>query len=389
MRQRRDAVSEEQHSFANSGAWYTAPGPEQDVIFSTRVRLSRNLANFPFPRSLRVNDGERVRSLVLQTLADMPDARQYQAVDLKRSDPLQRKILAERGIAPFEDDVSDAGERQDGDQSVPSGVIVRADGKVSCLVNGRDHLCVSAFAPGINADGAWAAVHAVDEAAQQSLQFAASREFGFLTASLSDAGTGMKAAFQAHLPAISLSGQISAAVKGLSVRGFSVEACYGAGGTASSLGAFYLVENAHSFSGSEADQVISLAAAARYIADFERKSRALFAEDRPTVLCARVCRSYGAAHAGKFLSEREAVSILSDIKLGTDTGLVSGLEAHDFAALLFRVKNAHLTFVAKSGRFSLESDVESDPSLIVPRVRSLVLHEALEGTELKAGVLPE
>ena len=36
--------------------WYQHSGPEGDVVISTRVRLARNIENYPFPGSMEPED---------------------------------------------------------------------------------------------------------------------------------------------------------------------------------------------------------------------------------------------------------------------------------------------------------------------------------------------
>jgi len=40
-----------------SGEWLRATGPESDIVMSSRIRLARNLAQFPFPN--RADDSVR------------------------------------------------------------------------------------------------------------------------------------------------------------------------------------------------------------------------------------------------------------------------------------------------------------------------------------------
>lgn len=56
-----DSSSENQ----GTEAWYTYDGQDNDVVVATRVRLARNLADFPFPEHLRPGDDERIISIVL------------------------------------------------------------------------------------------------------------------------------------------------------------------------------------------------------------------------------------------------------------------------------------------------------------------------------------
>ncbi|MEE2935766.1 MAG: ATP--guanido phosphotransferase, partial [Planctomycetota bacterium] len=41
-----------------SGEWLRGTGPESDIVISSRIRLARNLADFPFIR--RCSDEDRI-----------------------------------------------------------------------------------------------------------------------------------------------------------------------------------------------------------------------------------------------------------------------------------------------------------------------------------------
>ena len=42
----------------SSGEWLRGTGPESDIVISSRIRLARNLADFPFIR--RCSDEDRI-----------------------------------------------------------------------------------------------------------------------------------------------------------------------------------------------------------------------------------------------------------------------------------------------------------------------------------------
>jgi protein arginine kinase len=365
-------------AFVDNEAWYAADGPEQDVVISTRLRLARNLANFPFPEYERGDDGERVQALVFDAFSRMDNPDAFQAISTGRLDSLGKRILAERGVLPYEM------LRQYGAaNNVTPGIVVRSDGRLTCTVNDGDHVRISSFVAGLDTAFVWETAHEVDEKMQECLQFAASHEFGYLTSQLSDAGSGMKLTAQVHLPCVSLDGQLLNTLGAAGERGFSFSASFGAGTTAgSSLGAYYNVTNNNSFTGNEFDQLASLSAAAVYLADFERKLRKTVAENKPTILRDRVYKSFANAKYASFLTERDAIACLSDIKLGKDTGLVSGISYNELSAMLFRIKEAHLGFIAKSVNFAFEKDVAESTDLMISRMRSLIVHEALENVQL-------
>ncbi|MDR3284694.1 MAG: hypothetical protein LBS97_05910 [Treponema sp.] len=357
-------------------SWYAAPGAEDDVALSTRLQLARNLANFPFPERERGDDGERVLSLVFDAFAHLDDPDQYQANRLDRLTPLRRKLLVERGFIP-----------ETPNPQIVSGIVLKTDGRVVCTVNSVDHLRIAAFAAGLNPDEVWRLCSGLDAEMQKTLQFAASYDMGFLTASLFDAGSGMCASVYVHLPATELTGHdaLNDMLVSVNQRGFGAEACFGPGPQGLPLGSYYRIRNLNSLDGSEFDQMASLTAVTKYAADMERNFRAAIRKSMPTSLRDRVYRAFAAVKYSRFLEEKECVTLISDIKLGKDTGIITGVEYCALGALFYRLKNAHLELIIRSGNFAFESDVEATDDLKVRRMRALIVQEALENIQIVTG----
>ena len=64
MNQKADASCE--------NSWFSADGRDCDVVISTRVRLARNLASFPFPSHFHGDDAERFQALVFDSFSKFP-----------------------------------------------------------------------------------------------------------------------------------------------------------------------------------------------------------------------------------------------------------------------------------------------------------------------------
>lgn len=351
-----------------SDAWYAADGPENDVAVSTRVRLARNLANFPFPQKFRGDDAQRVQTLVFDsfTRAENPDS--YQVLALKDLDDLGKKILTERGV------IDESSVKAPG-----SGIIMRTDGRLACIVNDTDHLRVSSFSSGLDAEGAFNRCRAMDQEIQQFLQFAASYDFGFLTANLRDSGSGMKISVRVHLPSITSCHHLSETLFSLEQKGITASACFGSGiESGSSLGNYYQISTKYACEGSELDQLATITSAVQYLANSERESRAICKKGRLTEVQDKMYRSYGKAKFSLLMPMREAVDIISGIKWGKDLGFISGIEYSELSALLYRIQEGHLQFLLKNGNFSFPEDIAGDTSMKVLRLRALILQEAFE-----------
>ena len=345
-------------------AWYASSGDDDDVVVSSRVRLARNLANFPFPQSCDDDEAVRVQNIIFDAFNHFPDAEAFQSVPLAAVEPLGAKILSERGL--FENNFG-------------TGLVMRLDGISSCLVNCVDHVRVSSFAPGLSLNAVYASSRELDSQLQQSVQFAASHDFGYLTANALDSGSGMKASVRVHLPSISYAGKISDVISLAAQKGFSVTAPYGNGERAgSSLGSFYQISSIQAVSGNEIDQLAAATSFAKNICETERKFRADYADNKSTPVRDIVLRVFSAARFCMLMELREAIDVVSSVKWGLDLGLVKGIKDWELSSLLYRIQSGHLGFLLKTGNFHFEEDVSDDETLREKRLRAIVMQDAFK-----------
>lgn len=358
----------------SSDAWYAESGPENDVVLSTRIRLARDLANFPFPQKFKEDDAQRVKTLVFDSFSHCQNPDNYQVVLTSDLNELGRKILCERGVIDVNTPVSSG-----------SGVVIRTDGCVSCVVNDIDHVRIAAFVPGLNAEKAFKQCRAVDDELQNSVQFAASFELGFLTSAFADCGSGMKVSCRLHLPSLSFADKIPAVCKELDEKGVVIKDCFGAGVEKnSSLGSFYQISSKNSGNGNEFDQIANVVSAASYIAKYERRMRNELLEKQPTVIRDRIYRSYAKIRFTFLEPLREAFEVVSDIKWGKNLGLLEGIEDNELCALLYRIQKGHLQFVLDTKKFNFPKDLSDDSVLKEEHLRALILQEAFENLKIIA-----
>ncbi len=352
-------------------AWYTYGGAENDVVLSSRTRLARNLANFPFPARLRGNDGQRVQSIVFDAFNHIDSSEDFQAISVSELDNLGCRILKERGILSTRMLTSSSGKQE--------GIILRSDGKIACTVNIIDHVRISSFVPGLDFDGALEMSRGVDSELQQRVQFAASHDFGYLTSEIMDSGSGMKLAVRVHLPSLSFQRKIKSVYDTLAARGLLFTALYGSGSKGSSLGAYYELSSSNCGTGSEFDQMATVVSAAKQLADMERNAREECMQNHPTDMRNNLYRSLALAKSSLYITLQEAIDIISGVKLGVDMKLIEGIDDTTLHALLYRIQEGHLEYVLKNGDFSFEDDILSDEKKKIERLRALILQEAFDG----------
>ena len=81
------------------GEWLKGSGPESDIVMSSRIRLARNLANYPFIR--RCNDFDRVNieSSVRERLSENGKFDDFTFINVAELDGLDRQLLVNANLS--------------------------------------------------------------------------------------------------------------------------------------------------------------------------------------------------------------------------------------------------------------------------------------------------
>ena len=348
-------------------SWFADDGVDTDVVLSTRIRLARNLSDFPFPEFMKGDSDERVRTILFDAFSRTSDADMYQTLSVKNLEQLGGMILVERGVLP-----------PAAAENPSTGIIVRADGKITGTVNYHDHLHLSSFISGFDPSAAYASVSSVDDELQKYVHFAGDVELGYSTSRLRDAGTGMKISVMIHIPSIVTQNLHNSLFRTLVENGFEIYACFAVapGGATKTLGAWYRICTDSCFPNSETDQIASVVQAVRNIISIERNARKDILKDKPTMAKDIVYRAIAAIKYSRYVTFREGVELISSLKWGVSLGLLEGFTDGDIYSLLFRIQSAHLVFISRQEGLTFEKDVVTDAQK-ADRLRSIILQEAV------------
>ena len=176
-----------------SGEWLRGTGPESDIVISTRIRLARNLAAFPF-----TNRASRHQKAEIEA----PAARPHRQARLRAAArlPRRRRPVAARPPVPRR---APAHQPRAGHRRRPARRRLRRRRKPSASWSTRrttsaSRSCAAASPstrPGRRST-------ASTTCSRSSVTYAFSDEFGYLTACPTNVGTGMRASVMLHLPAL-------------------------------------------------------------------------------------------------------------------------------------------------------------------------------------------
>lgn len=332
-------------------AWYHVPGNEQDVVVSTRVRLSRNVAGFPFPARL---DAARARE-IMALVGGILEKNGFTKLDFEDMSRTTAYALVEKQY------VSPAFVRE----SLPHAVFLSEPCNLAVMVCEEDHVRLQAILPGLSLRDAMDGAFKVEALLDEQLEFSFDERLGYLTRSPGDLGTGMRATVLLCLPMLGTTGRIEALAQSLSRMGIVWQSMEGDGSESPHL---YSLSNRATLGVSEEEIRAGLEEAVRRVVEAERRLRTTVSGAELYKLSDRVKRAEGILHAAELLSAEELVRLLSDLRLGAAMGILPHVKVETLTALLIEAMPAGLTLSAEE---EPKSDNERD------RLRARVVREAL------------
>jgi protein arginine kinase len=293
---------------STGGEWLRGEGPHHQVVISSRVRLARNLRNRAFPGWAKKAERTAILELIkprVEELTEMQDSFSELLQDLSA---LEKQVLVERHLIS----------REHAAKSVGSGIVMNRRQTLSIMINEEDHLRMQSIRSGLQLKQAFKLVDKIDSALEGRLEFAYDQRLGYLTACPTNVGTGMRASAMLHLPGLVLSELINQVIQAVSKIGLAVRGLYGEGTEA--MGNLFQISNQTTLGEKEDEIIARLSKVIETIIEKEHDARQVLIQKKPNTLWDQIGRAYGVLTFAHAMTSKEALNLLSIIKLGVDLG---------------------------------------------------------------------
>jgi protein arginine kinase len=311
-------------------SWLSGQGPETDIVISSRIRLARNVSGYPFTARASSQERSQLQEMLKEAIlnAEPPQKVAYFRVD--QLDSVDQMLLLERHLVSHELATGE-GER---------GVAISEDEHLSIMVNEEDHLRIQLLRPGFQLEQTWQEIDRVDTLIGERIPYAFCEDLGYLTACPTNVGTGMRISTMLHLPAIALVEQLDKVLQALARISYTVRGWYGEGTQAH--GDFYQISNQRTLGKSEEQFIKEMRDIIPEIITFERKCRQKLMHTQRRRLEDRIWRAYGTLTQARVVSSREALELLSALRLGVNLELLAGDGLSKLNELCLFVQPAHI-----------------------------------------------
>lgn len=307
-----------------------------NVVISTRVRLARNLKDYPFPCKLSRQGREEVIEKVRDAVKNGNSvlANDFSYIKMSEVDPRRSVSLVERRLVSPEF-ISDSDGR---------ALLLSSDESLSIMLNEEDHIRLQIITKGLSLEQAYDTADKLDTLLDERLDFAFDEKLGYLTQCPTNLGTGMRASVMLHLPALEKSRAISRIAGNLSKLGLTIRGAHGEG--TEPKGALYQLSNQVTLGISEKAAIENLKNITLQLVAQEEQARERLC--RSDDVKDAVMRSLGILRYAVVISHDEALGLLSNVRLGIVAGLISGVGLDTVDSLMVEVEPATLS--VNSGR---------------------------------------
>lgn len=292
--------------------WYLQNGKESDVVVSSRVRLSRNLNGFNFLNRCSKEKQEEILGKIKEIVPSLGYGLKF--VKLDDLDEVTKLSLVEKHLISPEFAVKNKNVK---------AIIINDEENISIMLNEDDHIKMQVFSAGQELENIMNLVVELDEKLGEMVEYAYNKNFGYLTASPVDIGTGMKASVIVHLPALTLTGNLSKVLRIVNNLGLSIKGVYGEG--SQNYGDLYQISNNQTIGITEKQIIANVKNITEKIIEQERTARKYLCKNE-IELRDMVYRAFGVLTYASKLGTEECRKLLSEVKMGVDLGILNEID---------------------------------------------------------------
>ena len=288
-------------------SWYNTLGEHGDIVLSTRVRLARNLEDFPFPVRLDREGKKQVCECVKEALSDYTET-ELSFIDMEELSRNDAVSLAEKHLISPEFAYDATGR----------ALLQSQDEEINIMLCEEDHIRIQVILPGLSQKEAFEKAEKIDKAIESKLNYAFNEKLGYLTQCPTNLGTGMRASVMLHLPALVRKGAMRRLSSTVAKLGLTLRGAYSEGVEAA--GDIFQLSNQVTLGINEEAALQNLGSIAQQIITEEKQARAAVVGDSEFI--DRIYRSKGILQSAYKLTSKELVNLTSLVLMGAEEKII-------------------------------------------------------------------
>ncbi|MGN1113350.1 MAG: protein arginine kinase [Acutalibacteraceae bacterium] len=297
-----------------SEKWYEKAGEQGGVVVSSRIRLARNLKNYPFPNKASLEQKKEIAEKVKRALEESNStlANSFSFIPMEDISRIQAVSLVEKHLISPEF----ASERKG------RYLMLSKDESISIMINEEDHIRIQVLGSGLSLNECYDTANNLDTLLDNALGFAFNNKLGHLTQCPTNLGTGMRASLMLHIPATEKNRSINRISGNLTKLGMELRGTFGEGSDVK--GSLYQLSNQITLGLSEHNAIENLKNIASQLIEQEEKAL----KETATAIETQdaISRSLALLKSARLMSNDEAMKLISNVRAGMFTGLIANAD---------------------------------------------------------------
>lgn len=281
--------------------WYLQSGKDSDVVTSTRIRFARNLQGFKFNLKNQ-KDIEELKNKIKENTYAIGYGLKY--LELKDMDNITKMSLVEKNLISKDYAL----------KNKTGAILINDEENICIIINDDDHLKVQVFSSGFELENTLNFAIELDRKIEEVLGYATNKKYGYLTSMPTNCGTGLKASVMVSLPALEKTRNIDKVFYNLSNFGINIL----------ELNNVFEISNKRTLGITEEDIIQNIKVVTEKLIEQERNARKFLDKDKIS-LEDTIYRSYGLLTNCRKITLEETEKLLSNVKIGTDLGILPEL----------------------------------------------------------------
>ena len=303
-------------------------GDNLDIAVSTRVRIARNFKDTIFPNRAA---NEALENVCLEVCKAVINSNSYISNEFdyiymgNLSESEKEKLIEKHLISP-----------NLANKKAAAGELINKSEQISIMINEEDHIRIQCILPGLSLEDAYDMADKIDDLLEENISFAFDDKLGYLTSCPTNLGTGIRMSVMLHLPAMAITNNIGSVLRTAGRYGLTIRGIYGEG--TESMGDLFQISNQNSLGMTEREILLNVKAVTKGVIKRERELRKMLFENDNPAIKDKIMRSYGVLRYAEKIDIREAMQLLSIIRLGADMGIIKDAQIEKINML---IKNIH------------------------------------------------
>ncbi|MCX7845773.1 MAG: hypothetical protein N2312_04070 [Dictyoglomaceae bacterium] len=296
----------------------------------TKIRLIRNVADFPFPKQAN-NTKRRVFLNKIEWLFNNSDVFYgFNLISFDKVPTTEKYLFLEKGFLNKEP------------QEEGRSIFINKKGDLSIIINEDDHFQLQKINSGFEFKNSFEQLYDLEDKLSEYFDFAFDSSVGYLTSSLENFGFGIRITFWVHLSGLFQEDEISSLIKSFKSSKVSVKEIY--------KEEDYPVGNLFEISINEGlstqkGLISKVNNVVKKIINKEKEARNILLKEKKIFVEDIVYKSLGLINYSKLLSFKGALELLFNLRLGSSLNIISiPLKLIDILSVLIQPHHIQLRY---------------------------------------------